>query len=174
MNKKNVRIIYVGIIDKNKNIELTCKAKHYLENKGYTISFCVVGKIKDKRVFDEIRSSIEYYKTKSKEELIELYRKADIFVMPSHTETFGLVYAEAMTQGLPVLYTRGQGFDGQFEEGSVGYSVSDTDYIDVANKIILCTENYDEIRVNCLKKASKFRWDVICQKYVECYKELVK
>ena len=39
----------------------------------------------------------------------------DIFVMPSVTELL-LVYAEAMSQGLPVIYTRGQGFDGQFEE----------------------------------------------------------
>jgi len=43
--------------------------------------------------------------------------------MPSITETFGLVYAEALSQGLPVLYTRGQGFDRQFEEGEVGYAV---------------------------------------------------
>ena len=29
--------------------------------------------------------------------------------MPSKHETFGLVYAEAMTQGLPVIYTKNEG-----------------------------------------------------------------
>ena len=38
-----------------------------------------------------------------------IYRENDIYVMPSIIETFGLVYAEAMSQGLPVIYTRGQG-----------------------------------------------------------------
>ena len=58
-----------------------------------------------------------------KEELIKLYRDSHIFTMPSITESFGLVYAEAMTQALPVVYTKGQGFDGQFPDGEVGYSV---------------------------------------------------
>lgn len=40
--------------------------------------------------------------------------------MPSHKETFGLVYAEAMSQGLPIIYTKNQGFDGQFPDGYVG------------------------------------------------------
>ena len=170
---KKIRLIYAGVIDKNKNIGLTCRAKNYLENQGYNISFCVVGKIKDKSAFDEIKNSVEYHKPKSKEELIDFYRSADVFVMPSHTETFGLVYAEAMTQGLPVLYTSGQGFDGQFEDGEVGFSISDTDHIDVARKIIDCMEDYDRLRDNCIQKVSKFKWDVICREYVDHYKKII-
>lgn len=172
-DEKKVRLIYAGGIDRNKNVELTCKAKNYLENHGYNVSLCVVGKIKDKRVFEEIKSSIEYHKPKTKEGLIGLYRSADMFVMPSHTETFGLVYAEAMTQGLPVLYTRGQGFDGQFEEGTVGFSVSDKDYIELASKIIACIKDYDRLRVNCIQKVSKFKWDIICKEYIDFYRKIV-
>src|SRR5690606_19135661 len=40
-----------------------------------------------------------------KEELIRIYRDCHLFVMPSRNETFGLVYVEAMLQGLPILYT---------------------------------------------------------------------
>lgn len=172
--EKKIRLIYAGGIDKNKNIGLTCKAKQYLENQGYDLSFCVIGKIKDKSVYEEIKSSVEYHKPKAKEELINFYRSADVFVMPSHTETFGLVYAEAMTQGLPVLYTKGQGFDGQFDDGLVGFSISDTDYTDVARKIVACIGDYDRLRNNCIQKVSKFKWDVICKEYVECYKKVVE
>lgn len=168
--KKNIRIIYVGVINKNKNIKLTCKAKKYLEKLGYSVSFSVVGKIKDKRIYHEIKKSIDYHEPRSKEKLIELYRNSDVFVMPSHTETFGLVYAEAMTQGLPVIYTHNQGFDGQFEDGIVGYSVSDIDYVDVANKIIACIEDYERLRSNCIKKVSKFKWENICKEYIKYYK----
>lgn len=37
----------------------------------------------------------------------ELYNAADLFVLPSYTENFGLVVAEALTHGLPVITTRG-------------------------------------------------------------------
>ena len=40
------------------------------------------------------------------------------FCLPSHAETFGLVYVEAMSQGLPIIY-EGQGFDKQFQDGEV-------------------------------------------------------
>lgn len=59
--------------------------------------------------------------------------------MPSFTESFGLVYAEAMSQGLPVIYSKGQGFDGQFAEGVVGYHVDAHDPEELCENIIKMT-----------------------------------
>jgi len=39
-------------------------------------------------------------------------------------EIFGLVYAETMSYGFPIIYTIGQELDGQFEDGIVGYSMN--------------------------------------------------
>src|SRR6185503_9480318 len=36
-----------------------------------------------------------------------LYRQADLFILPSHTENFGLSIAEALTYGVPVITTKG-------------------------------------------------------------------
>ncbi|MFM2081972.1 MAG: hypothetical protein RL380_663 [Verrucomicrobiota bacterium] len=37
----------------------------------------------------------------------DFYRRADIFILPSHSENFGLVVAEALACGVPVIATRG-------------------------------------------------------------------
>ena len=167
--RKKIKLVYAGVIDKNKNISKTCEAIKLLESEGWDIEFIVVGKIKDKDAFAAIKKFINYVGPKTKEELINIFRQSDLFIMPSHTETFGLVYAEAMSQGLPVLYTKGQGFDGQFLEGVVGYAVSDTDARDISVKIKKCILNYEKLRKNCLTFVNKFRWDEICKKYISIY-----
>ena len=171
--KKEVNVIYVGTICKRKNITTTLQALNLLRNKGYSINYTAVGPIQDKVVYNSIinEKNACYIEKKSKEELIKIYRENDIFVMPSHNETFGIVYAEAMSQGLPVIYTKNQGFDNQFEDGEVGFHVDDKDYIDVANKIEMVIKDYERISRNCIKNVQKFNWKTIVEKYVELYKK---
>src|SRR5699024_7356512 len=107
-----------------------------------------------------------------KEELLNLYRSSDIFIMPSITETFGLVYAEAMTQGLPLIYSANQGFDKQFEEGKVGYRVEPKDVDEIANRIHAILKRYNEISLNCYHCSDKFDWDIIAEKYLKMYENL--
>lgn len=170
LRKKQLRIIYVGGIDKNKNISTTCRAIDILRAQGWSVSFLIVGKIKDNSVYNAIKDYVDYYTPRQKEELLELYRQSDIFVMPSYTETFGLVYAEAMSQGLPVIYSRGQGFDGQFCDGLVGYSVDANDSGELARKVLECVDHYCELSGNAERLVSKFDWEKICQEYKTVYK----
>jgi glycosyltransferase involved in cell wall biosynthesis len=46
----------------------------------------------------------------------ELYRDADLFVLPSHTENFGIVVAEALACSVPVVATRGTPWAGLGEQ----------------------------------------------------------
>ena len=49
--------------------------------------------------------------------------RADLFVLPSWDEAFGLVYTEAMTQGTPVVACRGEGPEDFVDDGVSGYLV---------------------------------------------------
>lgn len=174
--QKEISAICVGRISKRKNIPTVQAALSILREKGWDTSFTVVGKVEDEPEFKRILEdkTTTYYPPTDKNGLIGLYRNADIFVMPSHTETFGLVYAEAMTQGLPVIYTKGQGFDGQFPDGEVGYAVRDTDPRDVAEKILLVCQDYSRIALSVADKTQKFKWDKICRQYKTIYSDVVQ
>lgn len=167
-----VKLIYAGRIDKNKNIPTIKNAMDILQRMGVDSTLTVIGKIVDQSEFLKIKDDnrITYLPAMPKEQLIEQYRKHDIFVMPSFTESFGLVYAEAISQGLPVVYSKGQGFDGQFEEGLVGYHCDSNDANSVASALKKILEKTNEIPSSC--SISKFKWNEICNKYLSIYKEL--
>lgn len=173
---KEIHLLTVGSINRNKNQLTVVKAAELLISKGYKVRYTVIGKVEDKVIHKELmkRNFVVYIENQPKEKLINYYRKSNIFVMPSKTETFGLVYAEAMSQGLPVIYTRGQGFDNQFDEGEVGYSVNFSSIEEIACRTIDIIHNYKEMSKNCLEKVDKFNWDKITNKYIELYKECIK
>lgn len=171
---EKIKLIYVGDISYRKNITKTLEAIKYLNEVGITCSLTCVGKIVDKKLFNRIKDNrfLNYLGILNRNEVLKEYRKHDIFVMPSIRETFGLVYAEAMSQGLPVIYTKNQGFDKQFEDGEVGYSVYPQDYVDIAKKIKLIIENYSIISSNAIRNAIKFDWNIIKQEYSKIFNEI--
>lgn len=168
---QKIKLVYAGRIDRNKNIPATQKAMELLRKQGYDTALAVAGKVQDEKEFRRIKKDpyTTYYPAMPKEKLINLYRASDIFVMPSFTESFGLVYAEAMSQGLPVVYSKGQGFDNQFAEGVVGYHVDAGNPEDIADGIRRVIENYYDIQKNVERSAGKFNWTTLIEEYAHIY-----
>ena len=171
LQQKELNVVCVGQIIKRKNIPALQEALLILKKEGWRIHLDIIGKIVDKAEYEKIISYADtsYHTPVPKEQLIDFYRKNDIFVLPSLTETFGLVYAEAMTQGLPVLYTKGQGFDQQFDDGVVGYPVLSNSPIDIADRIRQAVERFEELNKNSLDVCIVFNWDRICKLYNNLY-----
>ena len=170
-NIKFIKLIYVGEIYSNKNIESTIKVCKLLFAKGYNVKYTIVGEILNSKYHKIIskNSFIDYHPKSSKEEVVSFLRDSDIFILPSIHETFGLVYAEAMSQGLPVIYSKGQGFDGQFENGAVGYAVNCFDYIEIMERIIDLYNNYHSVSSRCISLVDKFSWLTIAKDYKRIY-----
>jgi glycosyltransferase involved in cell wall biosynthesis/diacylglycerol kinase len=92
---KNPILLNVGRVAVEKNLEEFLKIDLPYEK-------WVVG---DGPAFKELKKKypkVIFHGAKSKEELEYYYNKADVFVFPSKTDTFGLVLLEAMACGLPV------------------------------------------------------------------------
>jgi glycosyltransferase involved in cell wall biosynthesis len=171
-SKDIIRLIYVGRIENAKNIHTIIKVADFLTQQGKCVKLCLVGKIIDthyKTIINSRKNYVEWHNQCPKQQVLHYFRNNDIYVMPSFYETFGLTYIEAMSQGLPVIYTKGQGFDGFFKEGEVGYSVSPKDVQDIAKKIIDIYANYAKISNNCIIKSQQFNWQFIADKYNQIY-----
>ena len=174
-NNDQIRLLCVSELIKRKNIPLVIQAVNALNKSGKEASLTVIGRIKDRGIYRYIVRSpnVSFFEPMQKERLIEHYRSADLFVLPSVSETFGLVYAEAISQGLPVLYTKGEGFDGQFKDGVVGYSVYPT--VDgILHGIDKALKNYDQLTKKCTVEAKKFDWSKIDECYVAIYQNIIQ
>ena len=173
---KQVKLVFAGRINVNKNPMATLAAMDILAEWGYRAELTVVGGFEDPALKDTLLSDsrVRYVPKSPKQELIGYYRESDVFVMPSHRETFGLVYAEAMSQGLPVLYTKGQGFDGQFEDGEVGYAIDSRDPADIADKLLMVLGDYERMSRHACALFRRFEWDAIVRGYAELYRTIVK
>ncbi len=173
-NSETIRVISAGVIDKNKNHIIICKSLANLIKNGYNVSFDIYGKIKDSKILNKIKkySFANHHLNIPKEELIKKYRDADVFALLSKNETFGLVYAEAMSQGLPVIYTRGQGFDGQYKDGEIGFSVDSDDVNKLSKAILDCWNNYSLLSKNAFERSVNYDWNKINKIMIDIYKNI--
>jgi glycosyltransferase involved in cell wall biosynthesis len=78
-----------------------------------------------------------------------------------------------MSQGLPVIYSKGQGFDGQFKDGVVGYKTNCFDKEELASSIEKVVKNYALLSKNCVNKVNKFSWDSLSKLYREIYCDIM-
>lgn len=173
--KDTIRLVYVGRVDDlNKNVRTIIKAADILIKNGQKVTLKLIGRYK-KKLYNYVipkRDYIEFVPETDKKGVKEHLDKSDIFVMPSKRETFGLVYVEAMSQGLPVIYSKGQGFDGHFEEGKVGYHVKYNNAKEIANRIMDIKHNYKEMSKNAQESSKQFNWKDISGKYVDIYNKI--
>lgn len=155
---KEIKVITVAKIKPVKNICTAAEAVMELRKRGYDASLTVIGENQNNEEYRKICAypCVNITPFMAKEELIKAYRLHDIFLLPSMAETFGRVYVEAMTQGLPVLYTKDQGFDGNYADGVVGYAVNSKDPNMIADCLEKTIINYHELSSNCIERCSDF------------------
>lgn len=78
------------------------------------------------------------------EPLAAAYASADLFVMPSKTETLGLVLMEAMAAGCPVVACRAGGIPDAVEDGVTGFLFEPSDPRGLVRRVVYALEHADE------------------------------
>lgn len=111
---------------------------------------------------------------KTPDEVAKLLENSDCFVLASRSETFGIVYIEAMAKGLPVIATRCGGPE-EFinEENGLLVNVGDIEALSDALKYMIYNKNRfnrDKIREFCYDNFSE---SAISDKIIKIYNEIV-
>ena len=94
------------------------------------------------------------------------------FVLPSLAESYGLVYAESLLSGVPILFSRDRGIDGYFDAEKIGYACTPTDSADIARGMAHILDNQKPLKasIGALQNAGALdviRKDTIMQTYVD-------
>lgn len=98
-----VRLLYVGRISREKDLDLLADAYRRLRKEGLPVQLFVVGHGPYSKAFAKSLPDAFFTGYLKGAELAAAYASADIFVFPSTTDTFGNVILEAQASGLPVV-----------------------------------------------------------------------
>ena len=106
----------------------------------------------------------------------ELLAIADVFVIPSQNESFGLAALEAMACEVPVISSNIGGLPEVNVEGKTGFLCDVGDIDSMAEKalyIIQDEDRHQEFRKNALEHARKFDIQYILPQYVAYYEQVI-
>lgn len=175
--RNNHQIISVCRFDANKNIERLSNAVIALRSKYPDIKLHLVGggDSLEKRILELVANHSEtlvFHGRKEKDDLRELYAQCSIFAMPSHHETFGLVYIEALSQNLAIICTRGQGVDGLLDS-RVGEFVDSHSQQSIEDAIVRIFEHRADYLSYEVMDFNAYDWNTIAEKYIGLYKQVL-
>ncbi len=106
----------------------------------------------------------------SEEELLRAYEMADVYVMPSVSEPFGITALEAIASGTPVIVSKNAGVCERIKHC---FKVDYWDTWDMANKIV-CILRYrvlgECMRKHSLEELKSLSWDRVAQQTIEAYR----
>lgn len=170
------RVLYVGNFSPNKNVMRLCEAVLQLskEDEFRDIKLTLVGgggRDADQNVplWIENHKEVANYigPIYEKDRLCEVFSSHNVFAMPSIHETFGLVYIEALSQNLPVLFTKGQGIDGLFPP-TIGEAVNPLLVEEIKAALTTIFRNNEKYSNDGID-FEMFRWKKIASNYINIY-----
>jgi D-inositol-3-phosphate glycosyltransferase len=105
--------------------------------------------------------------------LATYYRAADVCIVPSHAESFGLVALEAAACGTPVVASNVGGLRFVVEDGATGYLVDGRDPEDFAAPIAhIITAGAEDMSQRAVARARGFRWNIAAARLRRHYDDL--
>ena len=172
-------ILFVGRIEPLKGIDRLLRAMTYLPDGQQTGLVIIGGDGNSQREIERlqrlskklrIENSVTFSGLIQQKRLPYFYSAADVCVVPSYYESFGLVALESLACGTPVVANNVGGLNGIIQQGKTGYVVTDNDSCHLAVKIAsLLSQPGPDMKSAAAIRASvtRFSWSNIAQEIIE-------
>ena len=177
-------ILSVGAISERKGHLYLIKAFEIICAKHPQAKLCIAGTLADNRYYqllqDYISKSpyekqIELKVNLPQEEIFKLYQQSTLFALHSQEESQGIVFAEAMAVGLPIVATKVGGVPYVVKNNTTGLLSEYGDVTSFANNIITLLDDrdvYDVFASAAKHEALNYTWQNIAKQVVQLYKEI--
>jgi glycosyltransferase involved in cell wall biosynthesis len=153
---------FVGRLSVEKNVALLAQVQEELERLGHkSFRFLVVGHGGEDEWLRERLPRAEFTGVLKGEELSTAYANMDLFVFPSHTDTFGNVVLEALSSGVPAVVTPDGGPCTIVRDGETGRIVPDAEFAAAVAGVLGDPQKHAEMRLAAREYALTMSWDSV-------------
>lgn len=182
-NPKSNVILCVGAIAPRKGHLYTVEMFERLRAEGIDAKMRIIGSLADKAYYEQLKQKIAESRYKEdisleanlpREELLKAYAAAKLFVLHSREESQGIVFAEAMATGLPVVATKIGGIPYVIADGKSGLlcPYGEVDVMEMMVEQLICDDTKwrdysNEARII----ARNYNWTQIEEQIVKLYAE---
>jgi L-malate glycosyltransferase len=147
INIDNKKIIFVSRLEKYKGASKVLKvfSEIYLNHSNWSLSIIGDGFelpfLKQFVLNNNLEKSVVLHGALSKSDIAIEMQNSSFFILPSRHETFGLVVAEAMSSGLPVITSNTTALP-EFVDGNSGFLIDPNSYDDINSAMEKMINNY--------------------------------
>jgi len=170
-------VLFVGRLEPIKGVEYLIRAAQQVTTEKHKVKFLIIGEGTSRRKLEKLVNSLNlaehviFVGKISNSRVSEYMILSDILVLPSLSESFGIVNLEAMSCGLPIIATNVGGIPEIVENNINGLLVNPKNANQIAEKILEMLENRRKMQIisnNNKAKAKKFSWEHI----VDCLEDV--
>jgi D-inositol-3-phosphate glycosyltransferase len=124
-----------------------------------------------------VGQTVVFLGKRDQDKLPYYYSAAELVVMPSHYESFGMVALEAMACGTPVIASEVGGLAYLVRDGETGFTIPDQEPDMLCEKISWLLNDHDlHVRMSqrAVEYAQDYAWEKIAKQIVDVYQGLVR
>ena len=173
-------ILFVGSVEPWKRCSFLIEAFKKFRNKN-NINLVIIGrKGGSNKECDFVEAAvnnnadIHWLESVASEDLPLIYKNALLFTSASIFEGVGMIFLEAMAQGIPVIGANAAAIPETIGDAGLIFNPDDVD--DLVNKFNLVLENdlmYDDLSDKALRRSTKFSWDDYGKNIFQLYEKMM-
>ena len=163
----HTRLLLAGEQLSPKSVSPVRRAVQLLHKKNYDVTLTVAGC----SVSDDLGPSVKILSELNQETLFQALRDNDIYIAPRLADSIHPFYAEALSQGMPIIHNSHEAPHGLCPDGEISYAADLDSAEDIAAKVLLASERFAtmEQHIADLHPLHLFNWDEIYRGYLRVY-----